>query len=107
MPPPLKIDESNRAAHYYLGPEHECYFFHEYTAREGPRHSVGNQIVYNLKKSVTRRGQPDYHYKERAIGQAGSMLRTALERSTWVFQGATFAAIPSSCLLYTSDAADE
>lgn len=96
LPPLLKIDASNRGAHYYLEDEHECFFFHEYTARKGYAHSDGNQLVHNLKKSVLLKGQPQYRYKGQAINTCASMLRAAFEKSAWVFADATFAPIPPS-----------
>jgi predicted amidophosphoribosyltransferase len=96
--PPLKIDASNRSAHFYLEEEHECFFFYEYTAREGPRFSDGNQFIYNLKKPVSARGQPHYQYKMQAISRASTILRSAFDRSPWVFERATIAPIPPSKL---------
>ena len=98
MPPPplLKIDESNRSAHFYLEDEHECFFFHEYTARKGYAHSDGNNLVLNLKKPVLLKGQPQYRYKGQAINTCATMLRAALEKAAWVFKDATIAPIPPS-----------
>lgn len=96
QPPLLKIDESNRSAHYYLEEGHECFFFHEYTARKGYAHSDGNSLVINLKKSVLLKGQPQYKYKGQAINTCASMLRAALENAPWVFNDATIVPIPPS-----------
>lgn len=100
MPPPplLKIDESNRSAHYYIEEAHECFFFHEYTARKGYAHSDGNGLVINLKKSVLHKGQQQYKYKGQAIVKCGTMLRAAFEKAAWVFKDATIAPIPPSKL---------
>jgi predicted amidophosphoribosyltransferase len=98
LPPLLKIDASNRSAHFYLEEEHECFFFYEYMAREGPRFSDGNQFIFNLKKPLSARGQPHYQYKAQAITRAGAMLREAFNRSPWVFENATIAPIPPSKL---------
>lgn len=96
--PPLKIDPSNRNAHVYLDETHECIFFYEYTSREGPQYSVGNQLIYNLKKSVRHKGEGHYKYKLQAIGQASQTLRAAFERSPRLFTSATFTSIPPSKL---------
>jgi predicted amidophosphoribosyltransferase len=98
QPPLLKIDESNRSAHYYIEEGHECFFFHEYTARKGYAHSDGNGLVINLKKSVLLKGQPQYKYKGQAINTSASMLRAAFEKAAWVFKDATIAPIPPSKL---------
>lgn len=94
VPPLLKVDGSNRGDHHYLEEEHSCFFFHEYTARKGYAHSDGNGLVVNLKKSVLLKGQPQYKYKGQAIATAAAMLRSALEKSSWVFSDATIAPIP-------------
>lgn len=100
MPPPplLKIDESNRSAHYYLEEAHECFFFHEYTARKGFAYSEGNSLVINLKKPVLQKEQAHYKYKGQAINTCASMLRAAFEKASWVFTDATITAIPPSKL---------
>jgi predicted amidophosphoribosyltransferase len=96
QPPLLKIDESNRSAHYYIEAAHECFFFHEYTARKGYAHSEGNGLVINLKKSVLQSGHPQYKYKGQAIETCASMLRAAFEKSPSVFTSATIVPIPPS-----------
>jgi len=96
QPPLLKIDESNRSAHFYIEEAHECFFFYEYTSRKGYAYSEGNSLVINLKKSVRLRGQPQYRYKDQAITTCASMLRTAFEKAAWVFPKATIVPIPPS-----------
>ncbi|MGE8459129.1 MAG: hypothetical protein ACN6OY_21400, partial [Pseudomonas alloputida] len=94
--PPRTIDASNRGDHFHLREGDECYYFHDYTPRQGACYSSGNQLIYNLKKSVLRRKEADYRYKIQAIAQSTDMLRAALERSKWVFDDATFSPIPPS-----------
>lgn len=84
-----KIDESNRADHYFLDDQDDCYYVLEYTPRQGPHHSSTNDLIINLKKPVDRRGRPEYRYKEWAIRQAGTILRSVLSEeyvtsTTWV-----------------------
>lgn len=98
MTPPRIIDASNRGDHFHLRDADECYYFHDYTPRQGARYSNGNQLIYNLKKSVLRRGEPDYRYKLQAIGVSANMLKAAFNRSSWVFDQATFCPIPPSKL---------
>lgn len=90
------IDDSNRSAHYYLTPDDECYFLHEFTARKGYGFSPGNQFIFNFKKSPTKRQEPQYQHKIRAIGWAISTYRAILDQVLGVYQGATFAPIPPS-----------
>ncbi|MBZ2206535.1 hypothetical protein [Massilia soli] len=97
MPPHLlKIDPSNIGDHHYLGPEHECFFFYEYAARQGYAFSEGNQLVSNIKKSVLRRGQPEYRYKERAIASAGNLLHRVLSAAAPLLPTTTVVPIPPS-----------
>lgn len=92
----LKIDPSNIGDHFYLKDEHECYFFYEYTARQGYAYSPGNQFVLNLKKSVLLRGTPQYHYKEQNITRAGIMLHNVLKHAPNVLPNTTVCPIPPS-----------
>lgn len=55
---PRAITDLERPDHHYLTSEHNCVFFGEYTARVGYEHSRTNDIISNLKKSVTKKGKP-------------------------------------------------
>lgn len=74
----LKIDELTRPDHDYLRDDDECYYLREYTARGGYEHSGTNDLILNLKKSVTLRGSAQYAYKAQAINQAGSEFATSI-----------------------------
>lgn len=90
------IDDSNRAAHYYLTPEDQCYFLHEFTARKGFGYSPGNQFIFNFKKSPTKRLEAQYAHKLRAIEAAIGWYRTIFEKVDGAFGGCTFVPIPPS-----------
>jgi hypothetical protein len=90
------IDDSNRSAHYYLTPDDECYFLHEFTARKGFGFSPGNQFIFNFKKSPTKRLEAQYQHKLRAIRWAVVTYRGLFDKIDGVYQGATFAPIPPS-----------
>ena len=92
-----KIDELIRPDHYYLDGEDECYFIGEYTAGRGYSFSSTNQFIYNLKKSVERRGLPDWGWKEKAIQQATSMLRESINPP--FLESATFVPVPPSRII--------
>ncbi|KGD60732.1 hypothetical protein T9A_02209 [Alcanivorax jadensis T9] len=82
-----QIDSSNRGDHYLLTDDDECYFFGEYTAQKGASHSESNQLIYNFKKCVSRKGKPEYKYKDVAISQAANLLRSPgfdLDQCTFV-----------------------
>lgn len=96
--PPRLIDLSNRSDHFHLRDGDECFYFHDYTPRQGATHSQGNQLIFNLKKSVLRRNEGHYRYKSQAIAQSVAMLRAAFDQSNWVFDRATFSPIPPSKL---------
>lgn len=72
------IDELIREQHYYLEPDDLCYFFGEYTARQGAAHSETNQLILNLKKGNERRAFADYRYKELAISRVAQMITEAI-----------------------------
>ena len=73
-----KVDDLTRADHWYLTENDACYFIGEYTARMGFSYSTTNDLVLNFKKTMDRRGTPEWRYKERAIDQAAVAFRTAL-----------------------------
>lgn len=88
------IDELIRPDHWYLDDRDECYFIGEYTAGRGFSYSATNQFIYNLKKSVERRGQADWVWKQRAIQQGASFLRDSLNPA--YLDSATFVPVPPS-----------
>jgi hypothetical protein len=69
----LKIDELVRDMHAHLREGDECYYFKEFTSEQGPKYSPGNSFVYNFKKSLDKKGQPDWQYKALAIRQLGEL----------------------------------
>lgn len=92
------IDDSNRAAHYYLTPDDECYFLHEFTARKGYGYSPGNQFIFNFKKSPTKRHEAHYQHKLQAIANAIALYRGLFDQVAGIYDGCTFAPIPPSKL---------
>ena len=92
-----KIDDLMRCDHVYLSEDDECYFIGEYTARIGYAYSATNQLVLNFKKTMDRRGFPEWRYKGRAIGEAAAALRTALEpMGAEALNSLTFVPVPPS-----------
>jgi predicted secreted protein len=87
MPSKLtQVDELAVGDHYYLEPDDRCYFLREYTAGGGWQASETNQLIFNLKKDMARRGNQDWRYKGLAIGQCARELQTAFGRNLdqWV-----------------------
>jgi hypothetical protein len=89
-----KIDELTLPDHWHLDAEDDCFFIGEYTAGRGFTHSSTNQLILNLKKSVDRRGRPEWAYKEHAIWQAATALRNYLNPE--FVAKATFVPVPPS-----------
>lgn len=74
-----EIDDLTRPDHYHLDASDTCLFLGEYTARKGFSFSATNQLVLNFKKSVDRRGRPEWQHKERAIREVGQAFATAIK----------------------------
>jgi hypothetical protein len=92
-----KIDELTRPDHTFLEADDECFYLGEYTARKGYQFSETNNLIYNLKKPMDRRGRSGWEYKQLAIEKAGKLMREALEASNprWL-SVATLVPIPPS-----------
>ena len=70
------IDELTHRDHYYIEKSDRCYFIGEYTARAGYQYSQTNNLIINLKKDVSKRGTPQWYYKEQDIKQAADAIRS-------------------------------
>src|SRR3990172_10023692 len=74
---PQRIDESNRRDHYYLGESDVCYFFGEYSARNGRSFSDTNALVVNMAMPVRFRATARWVRKERAVQKIAQMFGAA------------------------------
>lgn len=90
----LQIDDTTRADHYFLRPDDFCWYCGDYTARGGFGCSPINDLVSNFKKSVLKRGLPEYQYKERAIARVGRDFANSFVPDA--FRQGTFVPIPPS-----------
>lgn len=90
----LKIDELTRPDHNDIEPEDACYYLGEYTARGGFGASRTNDLIINLKKPVSRRGRPEWRYKQQAIQTIADDLRRILGRES--IETFTFVPVPPS-----------
>ena len=88
-----EIDELTRPDHFWLTVEDRCYFLGEYTARRGYAYSQTNNLILNFKKTLDRRGKPEWRYKKLAIRQAAAAFRRALGQQP---PRMTFVPIPPS-----------
>ncbi|WP_419914633.1 hypothetical protein [Hoeflea sp.] len=89
-----EIDELTRRDHSYLLADDRCYFLGEYTARKGYGYSGTNQLIFNLKKPMNKRGTSQWVWKGRAIIKAARALQSAIP-DEWLDE-ATFVPIPPS-----------
>ncbi|WP_346729585.1 hypothetical protein [Serratia marcescens] len=87
-----RIDELIREQHYHLEDGDRCYFFGEYTARQGAAYSETNQLIMNLKKGNERRGLQDYRYKGLAIERVARMITSTIGN----LDAFTFVPVPPS-----------
>ena len=76
----VRIDELILSTHQHgsLSLADECYYLLEYTAHQPPGYSRGNDLILDLKKSVSKKALREWRYKERAIGEIAGLLRAAL-----------------------------
>ena len=89
-----RIDDLTRPDHSYLTGEDSCYFLGEYTARKGYAYSATNNLIVNFKKTMDRRGRPEWQHKGRAIRQAAGAFGTAL--GARALDRLTFVPVPPS-----------
>jgi hypothetical protein len=83
-----KIDDLVLEDHFYLDVSDDCYYLGEYTARAGYEFSATNNLVLNFKKSVDRKGSPEWPHKNRAIDRAAAAFKAALNDdglTPWTF----------------------
>ena len=69
----LKIDLSVISQHWYLNPNDDCYYIHEYTASEGYAHSEANNLILNLKIRPT---------ETRRLSHKRNAIKTCIEDLT-------------------------
>jgi hypothetical protein len=89
MPVWKKIDV-DQSPPVFLEPSDICYYAREYIAKGGFSASQTNQLINNFKKSVDRKGKPEWKYKTQAVRQFAEELSSALN------DGAIVAPVPSS-----------
>lgn len=69
-----KIDALLLPQHSCLGKDDECFFFGEYTAKAGYHYSELNQLIFNFKKDMSKKGLPEWRYKVSAISYIAKLL---------------------------------
>ena len=80
---PQKIDALYLSDHYYITLDDHCIYLREYTPRAGPSYSDTNQLILNFKKTLDRKGKPEWYYKERAVEQITRELAVSFKEQWW------------------------
>ena len=80
--------------HPYLSPQHKCCFLREYTSGQGYDFGRTNQLIINLKKTMSRQGRPEWRYKEKAIHQIAEELSAVVPDD--YFERTAFVPVPPS-----------
>jgi hypothetical protein len=88
------IDDSSRHDHFHLTDGDVCYYLFEYTSHRDYSFSSTNNLISNLKKKPSLRGNQGYHYKGRAISECARSLAQTLNPA-WL-NTATLVPIPGS-----------
>lgn len=70
-----EVDDLIRQSVPHLQAGDRCYYAREFTKNSGYQHGETNQLIFNFKKPVDRKGKPEWRYKERAIAQIIKELR--------------------------------
>ena len=71
----IHIDESIRCEHHYLAWDDICFCLGEYEPHGVVNAASVNSLIWDLKKSVSKRGTPEYVYKARAIAEVAAKLQ--------------------------------
>ena len=71
----IRIDDTLRHDHPCLTADDECFCLGKYQPRAGFDASPVNDLILNYKKSVDKRGRPEYIYKEEAIAKVARLVQ--------------------------------
>lgn len=79
------IDELTRGQHYHLDEDDRCFFFGEYTARQGHSFSETNNLILNFKKGVDKRGRAEWAYKKAAVRRIAGLVNSISDTDVLTF----------------------
>ncbi|BEP62328.1 hypothetical protein GmRootV213_28820 [Variovorax sp. V213] len=96
-----QVGDVERPQHYFLEPDHRCYFWGEYTPWEhtGGRKwnfSETNQLIANFKKPMDRRGKDDWWRKQAAIDRTSQAFAGLWKWQLLHERGAVLIPVPPS-----------
>jgi predicted amidophosphoribosyltransferase len=77
-----------------LNADDECFFIYEYTSRKDYSYSATNNLISNLKKKPSLRGEYQYRYKTQAIQKCSADFGGAINKK-WLETG-TLVPVPPS-----------
>jgi len=92
---PIIVDELLRRDHSHLNEDDLCYFLMVYTSGVGFSHSAENSLMSNFKKSLDKKGTPQWQYKTKAISEIGLIIQNILPKIA-DFSSTTIVPIPPS-----------
>jgi hypothetical protein len=75
---PQQIDDLTRRDHYYLAEQDLCYFFLDYSARNGRSFSAANELIGDLLRPEGQRNLVPDVRKQRAIRRVAHLFKAAL-----------------------------
>jgi hypothetical protein len=90
---PLRIDELTRGDHPNLLLEDIVLYYGDYSPGAGGRHSRANDLIYDFKMPIAKKGEKLWHFKARKITQAANLITAYL--GPW-FNQLTFVPVPPS-----------
>lgn len=90
----IKIDELTIGDHHYLTPADNCYYLMEYITGDGYQNPVNN-LIYNFKKSVDKKGTPQWVHKGLALRAVANYFKDIYVPMI-DFKSATIVPIPPS-----------
>lgn len=77
----IRIDDAIRRDHFYLNADDECFCLGEYHPGGGFNAGPVNNLIWNYKKPVDRRGRPEYIHKERAILKVAELVKSVINEN--------------------------
>ena len=85
-----KIDESLLPQHSCLVPKDHCFFFGDYSGREGFNYSDTNSLIWNFKKDLRKKDKSkEWYWKEKSITDIANLILSTklwdkLKKCLWV-----------------------
>ena len=89
-----RIDELTRREHYFLGDQDVCYYFGEYTGRNGRPFSLIGTLIQDLLQPRDPAVEKQEYRKDRALGRVAQWLHEVFDPAS--VAEATFVPLPQS-----------